>query len=485
MQRLPRQALLIVALVTAFRIVVAARVPLTEDEAYYWSWSKHLAFGYLDHPPAVAWLIASMSWLGQSPLVVRLPFIVCEALAALAVGSTAMLLSNDARSGTPASVLFILLPQPRFALGEALPDGPYMLCWALALWLTARAVQHFRRRDMLYLGLALGGALISRYFGWALVAGIVMFMLAPQRRALWKRGFWIALTVALLLYVPVIAWNATHGWENLNFTLRYRLPFHAFSLERPLYFSTFRTQIFAIVIWIVAYYTTIRPKYSLLGWTALPLTTLFVFLSFFQIVESYWLLGPFTSLCAAIGIAYAKLQRALRRVLLAVWAVPAAYTMAAVLFWALPEPAQATVLKASGDTLKGPLYSPVSVDRKLAADIRALAQSKSAAVLTDRYELASELLYYGVQTLIVGPSPQVNQWYRWYHDGPLPQHVLVLTIGQLQRGDDISRRLTRAFTKIRRGPDLHYTFAGTSAATFYTTWCEQPRREASIALFGR
>ena len=27
---------------------------LFEDEAYYWVWSKNLAFGYFDHPPMVA-----------------------------------------------------------------------------------------------------------------------------------------------------------------------------------------------------------------------------------------------------------------------------------------------------------------------------------------------------------------------------------------------------------------------------------------------
>ena len=32
----------------------AAYTPLTFDEAYYWTWSKHLAGGYYDHPPMVA-----------------------------------------------------------------------------------------------------------------------------------------------------------------------------------------------------------------------------------------------------------------------------------------------------------------------------------------------------------------------------------------------------------------------------------------------
>ena len=39
------------------RAVVAFALPLTGDEAYYWEWSRRLAFGYVDHPPAAAWTI--------------------------------------------------------------------------------------------------------------------------------------------------------------------------------------------------------------------------------------------------------------------------------------------------------------------------------------------------------------------------------------------------------------------------------------------
>jgi hypothetical protein len=31
--------------------------PLAFDEAYYWQWSKNLAWGYYDHPPLIAFMI--------------------------------------------------------------------------------------------------------------------------------------------------------------------------------------------------------------------------------------------------------------------------------------------------------------------------------------------------------------------------------------------------------------------------------------------
>ena len=68
---LARAAWLVVA-VTVVRLVVAANLPLLEDEAYYWTWSTRLAAGYYDHPPAIAWIIAAgTAVFGKTALGVR------------------------------------------------------------------------------------------------------------------------------------------------------------------------------------------------------------------------------------------------------------------------------------------------------------------------------------------------------------------------------------------------------------------------------
>ena len=47
----------LIAVLILLRAVMAAWLPLSADEAYYWLWSRHLAAGYYDHPPAIAFLI--------------------------------------------------------------------------------------------------------------------------------------------------------------------------------------------------------------------------------------------------------------------------------------------------------------------------------------------------------------------------------------------------------------------------------------------
>jgi len=44
----------VLLLALGVRLIIAALVPLHPDEAYYWEWSRHLAAGYFDHPPAIA-----------------------------------------------------------------------------------------------------------------------------------------------------------------------------------------------------------------------------------------------------------------------------------------------------------------------------------------------------------------------------------------------------------------------------------------------
>ena len=49
-----RLALVVVAAAALVRLAFASLIPAFPDETYYWDWSRHLAAGYFDHPPAIA-----------------------------------------------------------------------------------------------------------------------------------------------------------------------------------------------------------------------------------------------------------------------------------------------------------------------------------------------------------------------------------------------------------------------------------------------
>src|SRR2546423_11145477 len=81
--RIVCSALLVVAFL---RFWYASLVELAPDEALYWVWSHHLAAGYLDHPPMIAYLIAlSTKILGSTELGVRFFAVTMSLSAALIV----------------------------------------------------------------------------------------------------------------------------------------------------------------------------------------------------------------------------------------------------------------------------------------------------------------------------------------------------------------------------------------------------------------
>ena len=72
-------------LATAVKLLIAARLPLFVDEAFYWQEGQHLAAAYSDLPGMTAWLTRlGVELGGHHLLALRLPFL---AIAALLLGA--------------------------------------------------------------------------------------------------------------------------------------------------------------------------------------------------------------------------------------------------------------------------------------------------------------------------------------------------------------------------------------------------------------
>jgi 4-amino-4-deoxy-L-arabinose transferase-like glycosyltransferase len=210
-----RTVLAIVLAGLAVRLALAALVPITQDEAYYVDWARHLQPGYLDHPPLVGWLLAGpVLLLGSSTLAVRLPAILLQAGTTLLAASLAR-----ARGGRAAAVSMALLLQatPVFSLGATLttPDAPLALAWVGALWAVERAV----RRDPRWFvagGAFLGMAALSKLTGGLLAVAILVALLWSHagRRALASPWPWVGVALAALIASPMLLWNEANGWPS-------------------------------------------------------------------------------------------------------------------------------------------------------------------------------------------------------------------------------------------------------------------------------
>lgn len=207
-----------VAGVTLLRLVVAAVIPLAPDEAYYWVWSRALAPGYLDHPPMVAlWIRAGTGVLGHTTLGVRL-------LGPLSAAAASWLLHDTGRRlfpGTRAAEGAVLLLNASLFIGVGsvimTPDTPLLFFWTAALWALARLAVGGSGLWWLTAGAAGGLALDSKYTAALLwVGGGLWVSLVPAIRP-WLRRWhpYAGAGIGLLLFSPVLHWNATHGWAGL------------------------------------------------------------------------------------------------------------------------------------------------------------------------------------------------------------------------------------------------------------------------------
>ena len=107
------------------RGVMAALLPLSADEAYYWLWSKHLAAGYFDHPPAIAWLIRAGTVLfGDTPFGVRVAASAVACRQAGLSGARPRSILKDEDRAALAALLFNLTLMATVELLAATPDMP-------------------------------------------------------------------------------------------------------------------------------------------------------------------------------------------------------------------------------------------------------------------------------------------------------------------------------------------------------------------------
>jgi dolichol-phosphate mannosyltransferase len=105
------------------------------------------------------------------------------------------------------------------------PDAPLTAAWAGTLYFLERALMAGRPRAWLLAGVSIGIGLISKYTIAMLVPAVVLFViLDPQsRRWLLRWEPYAALIIALVIFSPVILWNAQHEWASFAFQTSRRL----------------------------------------------------------------------------------------------------------------------------------------------------------------------------------------------------------------------------------------------------------------------
>jgi 4-amino-4-deoxy-L-arabinose transferase-like glycosyltransferase len=220
-----RQLLAVVVLIaalTVLRVVYASVLDLRTDEAYYWTWSKENVLSFLDHPPMIAWFIRfGTAIFGDTHFGVRFAGILAMLVTQLLLADIVRRVTHDVR----AVVFAVLMPEAALYYGllmaKVAPDVA-MIPFAVAmLWALVRLWESNDARWWLAAGLFAGLALLSKFTTIMLAPAVLAFMLVPDWRRRWLSSPypWLAVLIAVVVFLPVLIWNAQHDWASFRFQL--------------------------------------------------------------------------------------------------------------------------------------------------------------------------------------------------------------------------------------------------------------------------
>jgi hypothetical protein len=447
-QRLAAAAVCGALALLALQALAAARLELTFDEAYYFQWSRALAFGYLDHPPMVALFIrASTAPFGESELGIRaLSMLLAGALPAL-IAWMAWRLFRSVETAAVAVLLWIAMPLVMAGGVFVTPDAPLVVFWTLGLAAFVELWRTGKPGWLLALGLCLGLALQSKFTAFFFGAGVGLACLTTPSLRRWFASPWayVGAALAALVFAPFVAWNAAHGWA--TFLKQFgRAPPHGFEpgyiveflvaqigLMNPLVFAAFAPALVAVRWRGPVEAGSPGEARRLLVSTIAPAGLYFLLHALHDRVQGNWLapLFPACALLAAdwvVGV-WTRGASGLPR-----WVAVGAVRVAAPA--ALVGMALAYVQATTGILPLGAADPTARMEGfgDLAREIDVRARAEGAPyVLTQGYGLTALLQYYGDGSV---PIIQPEQRLRWIAQPPPPEALLAapgLALGEAGR----------------------------------------------------
>jgi dolichol-phosphate mannosyltransferase len=421
------------------RLAIAARLPLYYDEAYYWLWSRRLDWGYLDHPPLVAYVISLSTRLGDDPLWVRLPALVLGTLTAYVLYLFARDLFDE-RVALRAVIISLVVPVLGLFGTIMLPDSLLLFWWILALDLVWKAL-HGAPQRWAVAGVAVGLGMLSKLYGMLLGAGILLFVARRAPQWLRRPQPYLAALIALIVFLPVVYWNAVHEWAGVRFLLSDR--WQEFPVTPGIagvaLFARVQDALLLYPAMIFAFWLAWRrrgdERFGYLFWTSLPAVVVALVAAPLGAARGWWLAPVFLTLTVVLAATWNRLLA---------WAV--AGNAALILPYAALMLAGWLPAIPTAQTLYGVDQLAARVQSELAT------LGERAFVLTNSYRFAARLGYATRDEIPIVLLP-ANPHSIWRQPGEfIGADAVVVPRGRFEE--------EHCFARLERLPDLLASYRG-------------------------
>ncbi len=273
------------------------------DELYYLAAGQHLAAGYVEYPPFVAWATAfSRALFGDSVMAIRLLPALAGALIVVLAADIAALLGGGFLAQVLAAFAVALGPVFLAQSGLMSMDPFDQLWWTLAAWVLVRMIKNQNPKMWLAFGVVVGiGLLTKLVIGFFVIALLLGLLLSEQRKLLFN--WWLILggMIALVIMSPYLVWQAQHGFPVLEYTRAYSSGKTVqYTLPEYLLQQVVTTNPLAAPLWLgglyFLFFTKTGRPYRAFGWAYL-----FLFIFFLMLHAKFYWLSPAYPLLLAAG----------------------------------------------------------------------------------------------------------------------------------------------------------------------------------------
>ncbi len=418
-------------------LATAWRYGYFRDELYFIACARHLAWGYVDQPP----LVAFAAWLATPFAFNLIALRFLPALAAALAAGLAVIIARELGGGRFAQVLagisVALLPA-NLLLGNTLTTTSFeSLSWLLAIWCCIRIVRGGPNLWWIALGAALAFGLYGKYSIALLAVALPLGLLfTRERRVLLTPWLLVTAATTLILVAPNLWWQGSHGWPMLEVLYGDKAGRHAFNNGIALEYVNLWKNAQAFVTEQIVYTNPL----SLLVWgtgivapfvmrslrdmrfVAIAYIVLLAIAVYLE-AKGYYIIGFYGALLAVGAVAVERV---------AAWArisIFAAVALTGIAFMPISLPvlsipqflaySQAIHLTGTPPQLAQPVYAEMFGWDRLAHDVAAVynelpaAQRARTAIYADTYADAGAIDLFGPNDDLPSAIGSQNSYYLW------------------------------------------------------------------------
>lgn len=272
----------------AANIVQAYFTGLDGDETYYWTYSRHLQWGYFDHPPMVALSIKFGELAGHGYLFTRAGAILFSA-ATIYFGFKA--LPERLQNVRWYCLVFVSAPIFHVYGFVTTPDAPLLFFTALFFYAYKLYLKKDNFFNILFLAASIVGMMYSKYHGVL----PVFFTFLSNPKLVLKRSAWLVVILAIAAFIPHLWWQYSHDWPTARYHLFERGQ-GSYSIDKTTNYILGQLLVFGPFTTVVALVLFVKRKikgdvyFRAHSFTFFGVLIFFLLSSFTKNIEPHWTL---------------------------------------------------------------------------------------------------------------------------------------------------------------------------------------------------